>query len=362
MRQSTIAWAWVACVFGVVLLLFIASSRSGVSTNNYRTVLLQENLSLLGHEEMLTRAAKRRREIKAGVAIGTGGMGIGGAVPVLPPPPPTISRGGHAWIYDKEYGVGQRPTTSVWCDCDSLAECKEKCGKAEEPEPEPEPEPEEPTPEEPASEDESGVGEQQTVAQDEVEERKTKEEDYTDESASEQPLQEPAEEEESREEEPEELKEPAEPTNQNDAGNGGAGFVLTVPYEGYAPKLPSGRGPPYGGSAGIPRGGFASGGAVGAEEGLGLLPSSWVGEDAAQHALTLAQWRVNILRSKLEQADLTKRLMAASSPLAAEDKAAVRGSEEEEEQDKDGREPGGAREEAHLTEADMLKSHGEVCL
>ena len=38
------------------------------------------------------------------------------------------------------------------------------------------------------------------------------------------------------------------------------------------------------------------------------------GEDAAEHALTLAAWRVNILKSKLQQAELSKRLMAVASP------------------------------------------------
>ncbi len=42
------------------------------------------------------------------------------------------------------------------------------------------------------------------------------------------------------------------------------------------------------------------------------------GEDAAEHALTLAQWRVNILKSKLQQAQLSKRLMAVSSPQVVE--------------------------------------------
>ena len=87
---------------------------------------VQEELSLLGHEQQLAKAARIRRQIKAGVAHGTQIM------PVTAPPPPSWSRGGHSWIYDQQYGDMVRPTDSVWCDCNTLAECKEKCGKAEE--------------------------------------------------------------------------------------------------------------------------------------------------------------------------------------------------------------------------------------
>jgi len=83
---------------------------------------VQEELSLLGHEQQLAKAAKIRRQIKAGVATGTIGMGIGGSHPVTDPPPPSWSRGGHSWIYDQQYGDMTRPTVSVWCDCDTVAE------------------------------------------------------------------------------------------------------------------------------------------------------------------------------------------------------------------------------------------------
>ena len=97
---------------------------------------MQEDLSLLGHEQQLAKAARTRRQIKAGVAHGTGMM------PVTAPPPPSWGRGGHSWIYDQQYGDMVRPTDSVWCDCNTLAECKEKCGKAEEvPRPPPPPPP-----------------------------------------------------------------------------------------------------------------------------------------------------------------------------------------------------------------------------
>ncbi len=46
--------------------------------------MLQEDLSLLGHEQQLAKAARIRRQIKTGVAHGTIGMGIGGAHPVPP--------------------------------------------------------------------------------------------------------------------------------------------------------------------------------------------------------------------------------------------------------------------------------------
>ena len=120
---------------------------------------------------------------------------------------------------------------------------------------------------------------------------------------------------------------------------------IQAPYEGYAPKLPpSGRGLPYTGvapfqdapgpysaaPAGAP---FMVGGGALTADGLGggLLPSSWGGEDAAEHALTLSQWRVNILKSKLQQARLRKSLMAVSSPEIMPQKLSVEGGEEGEE-------------------------------
>jgi hypothetical protein len=42
------------------------------------------------------------------------------------------------------------------------------------------------------------------------------------------------------------------------------------------------------------------------------LPMEWAAEDAAEHAYNLAQWRVKILRAKMEQATLRKQLMAVA--------------------------------------------------
>jgi len=293
--------------------------------------LLQTNLSVLGHEQQLRAASKMRRQIKTGVAHGTIGMGIGGSMPVPPPPPPTWTRGGHSWIYDEQYGNGVRPNDSVWCDCDSLAECKEKCGKAEEPEPEPEPET---VPGQERDEEKSMV------------EHESEEEVTGDENESAVPEEQPNEEPTQEEDEPvAQQEEPVSKQDEPEKPSGGTGYILTAPYEGYAPKLPpSGRGLPYTGvgpfqdapgpdgaaPAGAP---FMVGGGALTADGLGggLLPSSWGGEDAAEHALTLSQWRVNILKSKLQQARLRKSLMAVSSPEIMPLKLSVEGGEEGEE-------------------------------
>jgi len=42
------------------------------------------------------------------------------------------------------------------------------------------------------------------------------------------------------------------------------------------------------------------------------LPMEWAAEDAAEHAYNLAQWRVKILRAKMEQAKLRKQLMSVT--------------------------------------------------
>jgi hypothetical protein len=65
---------------GVCMLIFCL-----MSVGRPRGVqMLQEDLSLLGHEQQLAKAARIRRQIKTGVAHGTIGMGIGGAHPVPP--------------------------------------------------------------------------------------------------------------------------------------------------------------------------------------------------------------------------------------------------------------------------------------
>jgi len=347
------------CVLSAVAIIFAGTGGSHARPGARRGVwLLQEDLSYLAHEQQLAKAARVRRQIKAGVAHGTVGMGIGGSMPVPPPPPPPWSRGGHSWIYDDQYGTGIRPTDSVWCDCNTLAECKEKCGKAEEPEPEPEPEPAlEPAPA-PEPEPEEDVGQPAEV----------------EEPAGEPPAEEapeadssPAEEEEeekepAQEEEPAEEPAAAEAPPQEEAGRGGTGYILTAPYEGYAPKLPpSGRGLPYGGVApvlaappgaagpvmyGAPYAGAAYGTpySPAVDGGMSaLLPSSWGGEDAAEHALTLSQWRVNILKSKLQQAHLRKSLMQASAPQVVEE---GQGEPGEGEQGGEAEEAGGGAETA----------------
>ena len=347
-----------------LLLLFLATRQHPAGVGAGRggagrrgVYLLQQGLSYLGHEQQLARAAQVRRQIKTGVAHGTVGMGIGGSMPVPPPPPPTWSRGGHSWIYDDQYGPGVRPTDSVWCDCNTLAECKEKCGKAEEPEPEPEPDIAEA--EEPAEEEQQEPPQEEEPAQDEPAAEAERQPEPAEDVEEPEPEDDTEEEEPAAEEEQEE-----EPTHESAAepdddrqGNGGTGYILTAPYEGYAPKLPpSGRGLPYGGlppvvaaqpaapygapyalygapygAAGTPGGGYGGGGVDGGMS--ALLPSSWGGEDAAEHALTLSQWRVNILKSKLQQAHLRKNLMDASAPRAIEagENEAQRGDEDKDE-------------------------------
>jgi len=176
--------------------------------------LLQTNLSVLGHEQQLRAASKMRRQIKTGVAHGTIGMGIGGSMPVPPPPPPTWTRGGHSWIYDEQYGNGVRPNDSVWCDCDSLAECKEKCGKAEEPEPEPEPE---------------TVPGQESDAEETMVENESEEEVTGDENESAVPEEQPNEEPTQEEDEPvAQQEEPASKQDEPEKPSGGTGYILTV--------------------------------------------------------------------------------------------------------------------------------------
>ena len=180
--------------------------------------LLQTNLSVLGHEQQLRAASKMRRQIKTGVAHGTIGMGIGGSMPVPPPPPPTWTRGGHSWIYDEQYGNGVRPNDSVWCDCDSLAECKEKCGKAEEPEPEAEPE---------------TVPGQKRAAEEPAEEsmveHESEEEVTGDEKESAVPEEQPNEEPAQEEEEPlAQQEEPMSKQDEPEKPSGGTGYILTV--------------------------------------------------------------------------------------------------------------------------------------
>ena len=332
-------WRGWGCAGGTAacLALFALAMRRGDVAGSVRrrgVWLLQEDLSLLaleqrrsqarlktrqiadgmekGQEQMLAKAVERaKRQIKSDVATGSVGMGIGGSHPLPPPPPPTWARGGHSWIYTEQYGDGVRPTDSVWCDCDTLQECKAKCGKAEEPEVEPA-DVTSPAPEPEAAEaDAAGAAEDDGPA----EQVRSAEQDVSHEDEP-FPASPPAA--------SEAAVEAAEPVN----NGGGAGFILTAPWEGYAPKLPAGgRGLPYGGISpfhlvpapapvALPADGEGDVGYVHPQEygyepttvadasSDGLLPANWVDEDAAQHALTLAQWRVNILKSRLHQVRL----------------------------------------------------------
>ena len=75
-------WASVGAA-GVCCMIFTVSIMSVGRPRGVQ--MLQEDLSLLGHEQQLAKAARIRRQIKTGVAHGTMGMGIGGAHPVPPP-------------------------------------------------------------------------------------------------------------------------------------------------------------------------------------------------------------------------------------------------------------------------------------
>ena len=70
--------------------------------------------------EVPQRRAARQQALagyqsKAQIAMGTMG-GKDGLVKVPDQPPPTWERGDHSWAYDRDYGVGQRPTTGIWAD------------------------------------------------------------------------------------------------------------------------------------------------------------------------------------------------------------------------------------------------------
>ena len=67
-------------------------------------------------------------------------------------------------------------------------------------------------------------------------------------------------------------------------------------------------------SGGIGGGATALYGEVARPEGsLQLEPEHWASEDSAEHAFNLELWRTEVLKAKVAQADLRKKLFAASS-------------------------------------------------
>ena len=258
---------------------------------------LQEGIFTPGIQETLVAqpqrggAGARRQSLLAGyAAMGTVGGGEHGLHNVPPPPPPTWARGGHSWVYDKEYGTGVRPTTGIWASMKADAEGppSPSDGGVEEEDEVPTEEPSEPAAAEEEQEDEGAPAEEPA-------EEQSAEEPAAEEAAQEE--EEPAgEQEEAPVPEPAAAEEPeggAEQGCDDEENCGQQGVVVNVPGGGtqyVTQQVP------------VPVPAAAS----------QQLPMEWAAEDAAEHAYNLAQWRVKILRAKMEQAKLRKQLMAVT--------------------------------------------------
>eukprot|EP00802_Teleaulax_amphioxeia_P012783 Tamp_12828.p1 GENE.Tamp_12828~~Tamp_12828.p1 ORF type:complete len:478 (-),score=144.80 Tamp_12828:342-1712(-) len=250
----------------------------------------------------------RQQSLLAGyVAMGTVGGGQHGLHNAPPPPPPTWAQGGHSWVYDGIYGNHQRPTTGIWAqkgfggpmggggapapddggvEEEDRVPTEEPSEPAAEAEPAAEPGAETPAQDfaEPADEGEPAAAEEQPAVE-EVEEPNGQVEEVEEEPAA---AEEPAQEEQQPAAEPE-----GECDDEEDCGGGAV--VVNVPG---APQMPAVQPQPV--PYPVP--------AVASQQ----LPMEWAAEDAAEHAYNLAQWRVKILRAKMEQAKLRKQLMAVT--------------------------------------------------
>ena len=257
---------------------------------------LQEGIFTPGIQETLVAqpqrggAGARRQSLLAGyAAMGTVGGGEHGLHNVPPPPPPTWARGGHSWVYDKEYGTGVRPTTGIWAPMKADAEGPPtpSDGGVEEEDEVPTEEPSEPAPAEEEQEDEGAPADEpaEEPAEEPAAEEAAQEEEEPAEQQAEAPVPEPA-----AAEEPEGGEEQGCDDEEN---CGQQGVVVNVPGGGTQYVMQQVPVP-------VP--------AAASQQ----LPMEWAAEDAAEHAYNLAQWRVKILRAKMEQAKLRKQLMAVT--------------------------------------------------
>jgi len=298
-----------------------------VSAGRQPSALLQEGIFTPAVQETIEPTARQQSLMAGYSAMGTVGGGEHGLHPVPPPPPPTWARGGHSWVMDGIYGNNQRPTTGIWANkgfgeanegppaADSGGVQEEDAVPTEEPtEPAGEPAAEEPAEDfaQPANEGEPDAEEEPAAAA-EPEEEVVMEPNGQEEEVEEEPAEEPAE----------EAPAPAG-APQEEAGGcddeedcGGGAVVVNVPG---APTNTVQQVP-----VPVP--------AVASQQ----LPMEWAAEDAAEHAYNLAQWRVKILRAKMEQAKLRKQLMAVTmgATEGAEGPSEVGGDDEDEEADGD---------------------------
>ncbi|EKX38008.1 hypothetical protein GUITHDRAFT_115770 [Guillardia theta CCMP2712] len=290
---------------GVALL--VAAAMAGIVGGSGRAELLEDGDRAAPASELQLDQAGREQALN-GIAMGTHGGADG--LHNIPTQRPTWERGGATWVYGSIYGDGIRPQDSVWCDCDSPEECKAKCGGKEEQVEAPESPPK---------------GQEEVQGEPPQEEQQEQQEQPAETQAEEAPAAEPEAEEavparpRYRDEKPrEKASRQRQQQQQEEKRMGGTGYVLTLPQEGYEPKLPvSGQPVAYpaqqtsGWSNTQAAPTWTS--AQATFENSGLVPSRWTSEDAAEHTLNLQQWRISILRSKLKQARLRKELMKVAT-------------------------------------------------
>jgi len=328
-----------------------------VDQSSSPVALAQEGVFTPGLEvKMVPRGG--RNQALAQVAMGTHG-GKDGLNPMPPPTPPTWARGGNTYVYDGIYGIGQRPTTGVWAsggvmpDSGAEAEGEKEAASQEEEEAEPSAqveeagapaaaeEEEEEAPQAAAQEEEEAPA----AAEEEPEEEEVQEpngeteEEPVEQEEEEQPEEEeeePAQQEEEEQEEPEQQEEEEEEPEEECDGQGCTGGKVVVNMPQQPQVLPQVQQVP------VPYPAAAS----------QQLPMEWAAEDAAEHAYNLAQWRVKILRAKMDQAKLRKQLMALSMGDDAAPSSAL--SEEPEEPEERGRDEGRDEEELKSMKQSLL--------
>ena len=206
--------------------LLVAAAMAGIVGGSGRAELLEDGDRAAPASELQLDQAGREQALN-GIAMGTHGGADG--LHNIPTQRPTWERGGATWVYGSIYGDGIRPKDSVWCDCDSPEECQAKCGGAEEhvEAPESPPKGQEEVQGEPPQEEQQEGQQQQPVET----------------QAAEAPAAEPEAEEavparpRYRDEKPRE-KVSRRQQQQEEKQMGGTGYVLTLPQEGYEPKLP----------------------------------------------------------------------------------------------------------------------------
>ncbi|EKX31442.1 hypothetical protein GUITHDRAFT_156576 [Guillardia theta CCMP2712] len=246
--------------------------------------------------------------IQGQVAMGAMG-GAEGLHPVPSQGPPTWERGGNTWMYDRIYGNGIRPTTGVWAQPTAVAE--EPQGEQGE----------EQAPagaaEEPAAEPVAAGGDGAAAAVEAEEmpaaaaEERPVAEPMNDAGVPEAPAAQPREKEVVKEVvEPDgKVREEVEPkaqASEPEAEDCGGSDCSQNPDQ-IIVNVPSQQAPVQ--QVPVPYPAPAS----------QQLPMEWAAEDAAEHAYNLAQWRVKILKAKMEQAKLRKELMAVTMGDDSED-------------------------------------------